>query len=181
MRNDISKGALYFHFPSKEVLAEAIVQEQSSMWRLAVGNLLGRYSRAIPAMLELSWRAACMCRDDAVVRAGLRLVAERSLSDPSAPHPCAGLAGIVDGLLADARAQHDLLPQVEISNATGFIAAALYGLQHIALTRHARPADNGYTDRPECVTAMWRFLLPGLVTENCMADMAATFTELGRG
>lgn len=178
-RKDVSKGALYFHFRSKEILAQAVVEEQHNMWSAAVTDLRTRYTRAIRVMLELSWRVARMCRDDTLVRAGIRLVAERNLADPSMPHPVDGLARIVEELLAEARVQHDLLPDVDVGMAATFMAAAFSGLQQLA--RNGARTQNGRADRPQCVTTMWRYVLPGLVTADCLADMSAAFAELCRG
>jgi AcrR family transcriptional regulator len=177
-RKDVSKGALYFHFRSKETLAQAIVEEQHNMWSAAVSELRGQYSRAIRVMLELSWRVARTCRDDILVRAGIRLIAERNLADPSMPHPVDGLARIVEELLAEARAQDDLLPDVDVGMAASFMAAAFSGLQQVA--RNGVKSRNERPDRPQCVTTMWRYVLPGLVTADCLADMSAAFAELGR-
>src|ERR1700729_2748438 len=64
-RKKISKGALYFHFASKEALAQAIVQEQYDMWTTAVEKLRATYPRAVRVILEMSWCVARMCRDNA--------------------------------------------------------------------------------------------------------------------
>jgi AcrR family transcriptional regulator len=177
-RKDVSKGALYFHFPSKQTLAETIMQEQYGMWSTAISDLRAQYPRAVRVMLELSWRVARMCRDDAVLRAGIRLVAERNLADPSVQHPFLGMTGILDELLAEARAQQDLLPDVDISEAASFMAAALSGLQQVSHGNSADDTGDGDADLPKCVTAMWRYLLPGLVTPGCLADMSAAFADL---
>jgi AcrR family transcriptional regulator len=176
----ISKGALYFHFQSKETLAQAIVAEQYNMWSEAISELRAKYARAIRVVLELSWQAARMCRDETLMRAGIRLVAERNLADPSVPHPFIRLAGVVEELLAEAQAQHDLLPDVDIKKVAHFMAATFSGLQQASPERNGRDTENGRADLPQCITTMWRYVLPGLVTAECLADMSAVFSELGR-
>jgi AcrR family transcriptional regulator len=178
-RNSISKGALYFHFRSKEDLAQAIVQEQYDLQDRALGDLRSRHGRAIRVIVELSWHVARMCREDAIMRAGIRLVAEHNLAESPALQPFRSLAGVMEELLIEARAQHDLLPDVDIPSAAAFMSAALEGLQRACVFGSKRGAK-ARQERPSCVTNMWRYVLPGVVTAECLSDMTAVAAELGR-
>ena len=179
-RKKVSKGALYFHFASKEALAQAIVQEQYDMWTTAVDELRVTYPRAVRVILEMSWCVARMCRDNALMRAGIRLLTERNLADPSAPHPFAALARIVEELFAEARAQQDLLPDVDAGMAASLVTAAIAGIQQISLAANGRGPRKSGTARPDCITTMWRYVLPGVVTADCLADMSLVSAELSR-
>lgn len=179
-RKDISKGALYFHFGSKEALAQEVVKEQQELWTSEASILRATYPRAVRVILELTWCVARMNRDNALMRAGIRLLAERNLADPSTPHPFAGLARIIEELFVEAQAQHDLLPDVDVGMAATLVSAAIAGIQQGAIPAGKRSARKAVPDRPGCVTAMWRYILPGLVTADCLADMSVVSAELIR-
>jgi len=172
-RRDVSKGALYFHFPSKEALAVAVIQEQHHLWPDVITELRDRYPRAIRLMLELSWQVARLFRDDVLVRAGVRLVFERKLIGPSVPCPFGGWTRTVEGLLAEAGVQGDLLPAVDITNVAEFIVAAFAGLQQVSDGR------SGHTDLTQRVTTMWRCVLPGVVNADCLAELSGAVTGFG--
>lgn len=68
----VTKGALYFHFPSKEALAQAVIAEQSN-WRDAqdLDGVVG-----LQRLIDLSFRFADSLRCDVFVRASIRLTLE---------------------------------------------------------------------------------------------------------
>ncbi len=107
------------------------------------------------------------------MRAGIRLLAERKLIGPSVPRPFVDWIGVIEELLDEARAQHDLLPDVGIKETARIIVAALTGLHQISY------AQGGCTDPRACVSTMWHCLLPGIVTLGCLADMRAIVAGFG--
>ncbi len=167
----ISKGALYFHFPSKEALAAAVVREHYDLWSELTGRLRPEHPRAVRLLIELSRRIAQMLLHQTGVRAGLRLMSERNLIGPSVPRPFVSWVTAVEGLLTEAREQGDLRPDVLPGPTAVVIVSAFAGLPQ-ALAAGAEPADPvGWA------TALWRSLLPGLVTAPCAAEMYAVLEE----
>ncbi len=164
---DVSKGALYFHFPSKEALAVAVVQEHYDLWSAALTRLRVRHPRAIRLMLEWSWHIARLFRDDVMIRAAVRLEFERHLIGPSMPSPFAGWSAAIEELLNEAMAQGDLMPDVDVTTVADFIVAAFAGLQQ------ASTAQSGCADLLQRVATMWRCVLPGVVTATCLAELAS--------
>jgi AcrR family transcriptional regulator len=171
---DVSKGALYFHFPSKEDLAAAVIQEQHHLWPDLIVELRDHHPRAIRLLMELSWQVAGMFRDNVLVRASARLVSERDQIGVSIPPLFSGWAETIDKLLAEARAQGDLLPDVDTRGVSELIVAAFAGCQRIS------EAANRGTDLRQRVTSMWHYLLPGLITAECLVDMNAIDSIAGR-
>jgi AcrR family transcriptional regulator len=163
----VSKGALYFHFPSKEALAIAVVKEHYDLWPEVITRLRPRYPRAVRLMLELSREVARLSRESVMVRAGIRLVLERNLIGPAVPRPFVSWITATEMLLGESREQGDLLPGVDLENMARFIVASFAGFQQISEVR------NRHGDSSQCVNTMWQCVLPSLVNGDCLSEMAS--------
>ncbi|RFU42119.1 TetR/AcrR family transcriptional regulator [Actinomadura logoneensis] len=154
---DVSKGALYFHFPDKETLAATIVAEYDALWRGLLAELRPRHPRALVLLVEFSWAVGLAFRDNPPARAGIRLLLETRLYESHTRPPHTGWIAETAALLAEAGRQGDLAPGVNTADVARFVVATFTGLQQIVIL------DGGPADPVGCVTTMWRCLLPGLV------------------
>jgi TetR/AcrR family transcriptional regulator, transcriptional repressor for nem operon len=71
---ELTKGAMYFHFPSKQALALAIVDELAEMSHAAVTELLARKMSGIETLIDLVCLRAVQDTQHDVARAGVRLL-----------------------------------------------------------------------------------------------------------
>jgi AcrR family transcriptional regulator len=153
----VTKGALYFHFDSKEALAVAIIEAQHTESVSAGRELLDNNVPGLRALVSMSYELARQLRDDLIVSAGVRLTIEAvNFSTPvSAPYLDWMIAceeflrrGIADG---------DVVPTVDVRAAARFLTSAFTGVQVVSdvLTRRG--------DIDQRLTEMWALLLPGLV------------------
>lgn len=163
-RQAVSKGALYFHFPSKKALAMAVIREHEERWLALVEELRPRYPRAIRLLLELSWEMARRSRNDVLTRAAIRLQQERNLISPAVPRPFVGWIPQVADLLRQTREQGDLLPGLDPEDIARFIVASFTGFQQLA-------DPVGRNDPSQCVNTMWRYALPSLVDKKCLTEI----------
>ncbi|MBB5954652.1 AcrR family transcriptional regulator [Saccharothrix tamanrassetensis] len=162
-RSGVTKGAFYFHFTSKAALASAIVQVQDDTWPRLADEWRGRGLDPLRTMVGLFDAAVVLLSADVVIRAGVRLAAERELAYP-------GLAGshlrwekVLADLLRAARDEGQLRPGVDPEAAARTLTAAALGARLIS-TATTRCAD--YPDR---MREVWRFVLPGLATDEWCA------------
>jgi AcrR family transcriptional regulator len=167
----VSKGTLYFHFPSKKEIALAVIREYHDQLPEILSQLRQQHSRAIRLLLELSQEIADMADKSVMMRAAIRLIHEHDLIGSTAPQPFSGWINIIDGLLKETRAQGDLLPDVEIESAARVIVASFAGYQQLTELRERS------RDARKCVYTMWRYLLPGLVNSGCIAELQTLFTN----
>ncbi|WP_369183809.1 ScbR family autoregulator-binding transcription factor [Streptomyces sp. Y1] len=166
-RAGVSKGALYFHYVSKQALADGV--------RAAAGRQIGSAAlRALRAgggplqgLIDLTHELARLLREDVVVRAGVRLGRRAVRRDgPDAPPGTdarpgtdatwRGLAAVVHRLLARAEAAGELCPGLDRRAAADLLTALAAG--QVLLS-------GGTPDRlaPEAVRRLWTAALPALV------------------
>ena len=71
---ELTKGAMYFHFPSKQALAAAIIDDLTEMSRAAVTELLARKMSGLETVIDLVCLRAVQDSQNEVARAGVRLL-----------------------------------------------------------------------------------------------------------
>src|ERR1700758_1844427 len=71
---ELTKGAMYFHFSSKQALALAIIEELTETSRAAVVESLARKMSGLETLIDLVFQVAVQDSQDAVARAGVRLL-----------------------------------------------------------------------------------------------------------
>ncbi|WUH42963.1 TetR/AcrR family transcriptional regulator [Streptomyces sp. NBC_00444] len=149
----VTKGALYFHFPSKEALAQALMTNQFD-----VASVLEATERpGVQTAIDLTHRMAHDLRTSVRVRAGIRLVIELgSFTDPN-PSIYNKWIEMVRDFLAPAQGRGDVKPEVNITDVAVYVVGAFAGLQIMSQVR------TGREDLHQRVADMWSFVLPGIV------------------
>jgi TetR/AcrR family transcriptional regulator, transcriptional repressor for nem operon len=71
---ELTKGAMYFHFPSKQALALAIIDDLTEMSRASVTELLARKMSGLETLIDLIYLLAVQNNQHEVARAGVRLL-----------------------------------------------------------------------------------------------------------
>ena len=71
---EITRGAMYFHFPSKHALSTAVVEEARAVGCEAAAGVLANKLSGIETLIDLSYLVAVLDLCEDVVRAGLYLL-----------------------------------------------------------------------------------------------------------
>lgn len=159
-----TKGALYFHFPSKEALAEAIAAEQG-VW-VAAHAVPGE--QPVQQVVDGSFAFARALRDDVVLRASIRLTVQTAGFDGRTAQ---GYRMFADAILAHLRAAHArglLLEGLRLPAVAECITACVTGTQMVS------EALSGHEDLTRRLTLFWRLLLPSVVTPDHLAGLRLT-------
>ncbi|CAN3978732.1 ScbR family autoregulator-binding transcription factor [Kitasatospora purpeofusca] len=137
-RVGMTKGAVYFHYPTKEALAVAVVEHHYARWPLLLAGVTAEGHGPLETAERLLAGAALAFRDDVVVQAGTRLQVERPQIDAELPTPYVDWTELLAGLLARAEALGELRAGVRPRTAARSLVAAFFGTQHISDVLHER-------------------------------------------
>ena len=149
----VTKGAMYFHFPSKEALAHELMSDQ-----FGIVSLLPKAERpGVQTAIDITHLMAHGLRSRARLRAGIRLVIEfGSFTDPDPGVYNVWIEKVRDSL-APAQGRGDVKPEVDVNDVATYVVGAFAGIQVTSQVR------TGRQDLHERVTDMWSWLLPGIV------------------
>jgi AcrR family transcriptional regulator len=157
--SNITKGALYFHFPSKEAVAEAIIAEQSE-W---VSQRYGAGDPPVQTIVDLSYAFVDALHSDPLMRASIRMTIDRAAPAESIVQGYSIWISVVSHLLDRGRAAGTLHADVEAGDCAYTITSAITGLQ---LTSEALCQRRDLADRVE---NFWRLLIPAIVRPDLVA------------
>ncbi|MFC7883313.1 ScbR family autoregulator-binding transcription factor [Streptomyces sp. NPDC057376] len=157
-------GAVYFHFKSKEALADAVMEAQS---RTVLPRLESqRLQRVVDATIV--W--AHQLQTDPLLRAGVRLTSERGTYQAHVGSPYETWVSILENDLEEAQRAGELQPGVEPRELAEFILEACTGIQMYAAATTRR------NDLPVLVERMWRYLLPGVAVPAMITQVLTRST-----
>ena len=162
-----TKGALYFHFASKEALARAVIAEMVQRW----GDLHGQVSRSgldpLEVLLALVDEVIRRLIEDPIARGGTRLLNDLPRSVQDAGGHYHRVERDVAALLVEA-AQAGLLREG--------IDSALVARQIVALVTGHRRICDAIEDRQglrQRIDEAWMLLLPTIATDEWLASWRA--------
>ncbi|KUN95717.1 TetR family transcriptional regulator [Streptomyces caeruleatus] len=137
-RVGMTKGAVYFHFPNKESLAVAVVEELYSRWPRTLEEVRGKGLSPLDTAVEMFNDAADAFQNDPIMQAGTRLQNERAFIDAELPEPYVDWTSLISTLLREARDLGQLHDGVDPDQAARVTIAAFFGMQHISENLHRR-------------------------------------------
>lgn len=155
----VTKGAVYFHFPSKEALAVAIVEEQFAQWPAMVASIVEHSPDALVSIVALTYEVGARFRDDVLITAGVRLSFERGLVNADMPTPFVGWINELQGMFAKARRDGLLRAGVVPAATARALVGGFFGVQHVSemLTRRQ--------DLETRLDEFWKIFLVGIAAE----------------
>ncbi|MFI5529111.1 ScbR family autoregulator-binding transcription factor [Kitasatospora sp. NPDC051853] len=163
----ISKGALYFHFGSKEQLAEAVMAESRTGLREAIRAARTSSGCPLQYLIDLSHGLAERLERDVVFRAGLRLTDDGALDEELRPDPHPTWSRLIERLLSRSGVGRGLRPEVRIEEITALLAAATAGVEVLARR------DRGWLT-PRVIARLWQAVLPALVPSERLPELRTT-------
>ena len=153
----VTKGALYFHFPSKDELARAVIAEQHRRTMAAASEIVEQGLPGLETMVRLSTVLAHQLLTDPVVQAGIRLTTDVSMFDPPVTEPYEDWLRTTEALFRQAAGEGDLRGDIDPAMLASVVVPAYTGVQLLSETMADR------ADLLERVRDLWTVLLPGIV------------------
>ncbi|MEU9168957.1 ScbR family autoregulator-binding transcription factor [Streptomyces sp. NPDC048420] len=160
-RAGLTRGALYHHFASKEAIALALMSVHVEALQVTEQPV------KLQSLIDLTLTFARRLQSDPALRASVRLSVEQS-SFTKYRTGYDQSVEVIRAVLQQAEERGELLPGVDIEEATLFIVGAYTGVQTMA------QAYSNRTDLVDRVGSLWRFVLPGLATPGLMSRLRTT-------
>jgi len=127
-RAGVTTGAVYFHFPSKEAVAHAVIDTQNALsQQKAQVTVEGGYP-ALEAMLRVSADLMHDIVSDPLIRAGIRLTTEIHILDVPPTQSWRDWIVFNDSLMTAARMEGDLKGDFDIPAVAEVLTGSIAGL-----------------------------------------------------
>ncbi|MEV8452730.1 ScbR family autoregulator-binding transcription factor [Streptomyces sp. NPDC052095] len=155
---ELTAGALYFHFKSKEDLARAVMnaQPESIVPQLS--------SEGLQRLVDITLVWAHQLQTDVLLRAGVRLTGEQGAFGLRDSTPYQDWSRIMADCLEAAVEKGELLSGIEPAELAEFVVESCTGMQ-----TYSAVASEGRADLVDRVVRMWRLLLPGIAVPTVIA------------
>jgi TetR/AcrR family transcriptional regulator, transcriptional repressor for nem operon len=133
---ELTKGAMYFHFPSKQALAVAIVDDLNEMSRAAVAELRTRQMSGLETLIDFVCLQAVQNTQNEVARAGVRLL--ETLDNPASLPTTLWRSwiGFVTTLIQKAVTEGDVVDHHDPEDIAKMLVALWVGMRRISDLDH---------------------------------------------
>ncbi|WP_030720943.1 ScbR family autoregulator-binding transcription factor [Streptomyces sp. NRRL F-2580] len=158
-RAGVTKGALYFHFSSKQELAQGVLEEQ-----FAEGGVPHRESK-LQELADVAMVLAYRMKHEPMLSAGARLSLGPGMRDIFGGGSVPGWIEFTRALLSEAKEQGELLPHVDPAETAWILSACWTGAQIFSQTLNDR------TDLEQRVAAVYQHIYPSISTPAVLARL----------
>ncbi|MCT7659052.1 ScbR family autoregulator-binding transcription factor [Mycobacterium deserti] len=159
-RAEMTKGALYYHFESKESLATAIIEEGSANLFDAFRNICQSSAPALECVIHGVFVVADMLGTDSVARSGTQLMRAFAEFNDAAARTYNGWLDEMSRRVADAIDEGDLRSDLDPRAVSAVIVSAMIGAEVLA------SATSSGADVLPRIAHVWDVLLPAVVAEE---------------
>ncbi|MFF1277051.1 ScbR family autoregulator-binding transcription factor [Streptomyces marokkonensis] len=166
-RAGVTKGALYFHFGSKEELALGVFEEQ-----LAIS--LPPQSSKLQELVDSGLVLALRLRTEPLVRASVGLALDQGALGLDRTPAFGMWIDQTTRTLAEAKAGGELLPHVDATETAELLVASFSGVQLLSQLRCQRQ------DLEHRVVVLFHHILPGVAVPAVLARLDISPDRAGR-
>jgi AcrR family transcriptional regulator len=161
-RAELTKGALYYHFDSKESLGSAIVQEAAARVFETVTTIGGSASPAMENLIHSSFAVAAIVTTDPLVRTGTQLARALGEFNDVVARSYHGALVLMKSQLAEACADGDLRTDLPTDAVAELLLSAYLGAELLT-----GPATDS-ADLVGRLRRMWDIILPAIAQEDAV-------------
>ena len=151
---EVSRGAMYFHFPSKQALACAVIEEADKRGREAAVGVLANKLSGLETLIDLSYLTAVLDIGEDWARAGLNLLGSIGRADELEARTLREVISALAQIGRRAATEGDITQERDPEDVAQLLASMYIGLRHTS-----------DLDKPEQflldLEKAWVLLLPG--------------------
>lgn len=125
----VTKGALYFHFNSKEEIARAVIDEQHRRVTVSAAEIFQATASPAETMMLMCADLAGWLVSDVVVRAGIRLTTGGAIFDPPTRAPYDDWLATFEDLVGRAVGAEEFRQSTDPARLAHFIIPSFTGVQ----------------------------------------------------
>ncbi|WP_068187676.1 TetR/AcrR family transcriptional regulator [Mycobacterium sp. UM_CSW] len=129
---ELTKGAMYFHFSSKQALALTIIDELTQLTRSAVAELLERNMSGLETLIEFVFLRAVQDTQYDLSRAGMRLLDALENTTPEPRALWKSRKDFVITLIEKAAREGDVIHQQDPADVAKMLIALWVGVRRIS-------------------------------------------------
>lgn len=171
----VTKGALYFHFVSKEDIAHAVIDEQHRVSREGAEAILAGGGSPVELMMRLCMDLTVRLMTDPIVRAGIRLTTDSTTFETPLMDPYLDWMETFQTLATQAIAAGEVTDAVTPAQFSRVLIPAFTGIQLVSDTFTER------ADLPERIHELWIVLLNAVAAESHRNELLEFATEVFAG
>ncbi|MGW1540813.1 ScbR family autoregulator-binding transcription factor [Streptomyces sp. NPDC002309] len=159
-RAEVTKGALYFHFPSKESLAQAVLDEQVPF------GAIPPQACKLQEVVDITFVVGQRLLSNALLRGSVRLAVDQC-APPGVDHtgPFRQWAEHLTPLLEQAKARGELLPTVDPRDTVELLIGSFTGIQLMSR------ALAGRDDLGRRLSVLWSHMLPSIAVPGLLLGL----------
>lgn len=161
----VSKGAMYFHFASKEELAHAVIAAQHGMAMEGTRQVAAHSDIAVETLVLVSQEMARQLVTEPIARGGMRLTMEIGSIRGPIEQPYLDWIEAIKQVATQAAEAGDIVPGTDIDALARFVVGSFTGVQILS------EMLTGRTDLYERLSQMWNLVLPTIVREDKLAHV----------
>lgn len=158
---DVSRGAMYFHFPSKQALAWAVIEEADKLGREAAVGVLANRLSGLETLIDLSYLTAVLDTCEDWARAGLHLLGSIGRTDDLESRTLREVTSALAQIARRAATEGDITQECDPHDVAHLLVSMYVGLRHTS-----------DLDKPEQflndLEKAWILLLPGFANPERM-------------
>ncbi|WP_328436797.1 TetR/AcrR family transcriptional regulator [Streptomyces sp. NBC_00444] len=150
----VTKGALFFHFSSKDQLADAVLARGQDVLETTVEELRDLEPAFLQVVVDATHILNRLLRDNSFIKASVRITRERTHDNPVSLDFYPLWLGRLWKLLDDARRNGELGPSVTDASARTLVTAVVSGAEALTWMRVSREETGQW------VSHLWELVLP---------------------
>lgn len=159
----VTKGAMYFHFASKEELAHAVIAAQHAMAMEGTKIAALHSDSAVEALVLVSQEMARQLVTEPITRGGMRLTMEIGSIQGPIEQPYRDWIESIQQIALTALSDGDLVKGVDTEALARFVVGSFTGVQILS------EMLTGRGDLYQRLSQMWMFVLPTIVQKSKLA------------